>query len=656
MLPPVSAGTAGAVGRSANAASRLRVTRSRARGRVTVLTVAAALVYAVDGLIRLRRFRDGTFDLVIFDQAVRGYAHFRAPASIARGVADGVGTHFLVLADHWSPILALLAPLYWIHDGPATLIVAQAALFALAIPPLWVFTRRLLGPGAAYFVCGAYALSLPVAAAVNFDFHEVAFVPVLTAVMAERCQAGRRMHAVIAAIALLMVKEDMGLLVAGYGAYLFLIRQRKFGLSFMAGGVAATWLSTRVLIPAFGGSASFYWAYGQLGATVPAAAWHVVTHPLQAVRILVTPHVKMSTMVSLVAPLGFLPLASPMIVAAVPLLLERMLATGYPAWWTTDYHYDAFIVMVLVLAAVDGAARIQRLIRVQVRGSRPWLRIWPRARAAAGTEHGTAGTGGRFAGGPAERLAAGGAKAYGTAVDGRAAGGGQADGTSVGGVAADGALAHRATAREAPAREAPAQGALAREALAREALAHDTLRRGADGKSAAARRAGRCAARWVPLASLWAAAIFAAAVVALPQNPLGQLLHPTFYTVNARVRAAVVAASMVPDGALVEATDYVGPHLSGRAQVLLLDGTPRWAPWVVVDTRGLDFPFCAPAQQGALVSYLKAHGYTKVFSRDGFVVLRRPQDARTQAALRHPTKASGLRGNTCARYRQQAGR
>ena len=32
--------------------------------------------------------------------------------------------------------------LYWIYNGPQTLLVAQAVLFALAIPPLWVFTRR----------------------------------------------------------------------------------------------------------------------------------------------------------------------------------------------------------------------------------------------------------------------------------------------------------------------------------------------------------------------------------------------------------------------------------------------------------------------------------------------------------------------------------
>ena len=153
------------------------------------LTAAAAFIYCLDSLILLRRFLASTFDLVIFDQGIRGYAHFQVPASIARGVSDGQGPHFLLLADHWSPVLALLAPLYWIHDDPSTLLVAQGVLFALAIPPPWAYTRRQLGEGAAYFVCVAYALSLPIMAAVIFDFHEVAFVPVLTAVMVERFDA-----------------------------------------------------------------------------------------------------------------------------------------------------------------------------------------------------------------------------------------------------------------------------------------------------------------------------------------------------------------------------------------------------------------------------------------------------------------------------------
>src|SRR5580704_1328179 len=262
--PRTAGGTA--VGRG-----RLKAQWSRSSVKVGALTVAAAIVYCLDSLNLFRRFLASTFDLVIFDQGIRGYAHLSAPVSIARGISDGQGAHLELLADHWSPVLSLLAPLYWIHDGPATLLVAQGVLFALAIPPLWIYTRRRLGPAAAYFVCVTYALSLPVMAAVVFDFHEVAFVPVLTAVLVERFDAGRRWQAVLAAVVLLGVKEDMGLLVAGFGCYLLLTRRRRgdgwTGLAFVIGGLAATWVATHVLIPAFGGSATFYWAYAPFGAT-----------------------------------------------------------------------------------------------------------------------------------------------------------------------------------------------------------------------------------------------------------------------------------------------------------------------------------------------------------------------------------------------------
>ena len=505
--------------------------------RVGALAAAAAFVYCLDSLTLFRRFLATTFDLVIFDQGIRGYAHFRAPVSIARGVSDGQNAHFLLLADHWSPILALLAPLYWIHDSPTTLLVAQGALFALAIPPLWVYTRRRLGEAAAYLVCVAYALSLPVMAAVVFDFHEAAFVPVLTAVMVERFDADKRWHGVLAAVALLLVKEDMGLLVAGFGGYLLLTRRRWTGLAFIVGGLAATWVATHVLIPAFGGSASFYWAYGQFGSTLGSAALNVLTHPLRALDVFVSPWVKARTMIGLLAAFGFLPLASPMVVAVLPLLAERMLASGYPLWWQAKFQYDAFLVMILCCAAVDGAARLQR----------HWPQRW------------------------------------------------------------DKWLTYPLT----------------RPKWAR----HD----GTPWRTA----------------TLWAAGICAAALVYFPSSPFGSLLHPGFYGLNARARAAAAAVAHVPAGVEVEAANNIGPHLSGRDTVLLLDGTPRWAPWVVADTIGLDFPFCTPHQQAAEAAYLLAHGYTLVFADDGYEVLHRPADWRTAQALAHPLPAARLHTDIC---------
>ena len=308
---------------------------------VGTLTALMAAVYSVFSLTLDHTFQTSSYDLVIFDQAVRSYAHFQPGISIIKGLHNGFGPHFSVLGDHWSPILASLAPLYWIYDSPETLLVAQAVLFALAVPPLWLFTRRAFGGGekatiAAYLVAVAYALSWPIASAAAFDFHEVAFAPVLTAVALERLQAGRLRTALIALAALLLVKEDMGLFVAGIGCYLAVARprvvsrQRLVAATLIVLGVADTWLATYVLIPAFGGRSDYYWAYGALGRNVPQAAGHIVAHPVGALRLFVTPRVKLGTMLWLLAPFCFLPLLSPITIAVIPLLAERMLQNQFP--------------------------------------------------------------------------------------------------------------------------------------------------------------------------------------------------------------------------------------------------------------------------------------------------------------------------------------
>ena len=351
---------------------------------IAILTALAATGLTVFSLNLYYDFHASSYDLVIFDQAVRSYAHFRPGISIMKGLHNGFGPNFSVLGDHFSPIIASLAPLYWIHSGPQTLLVAQAVLLALAIPPLWIFTRRAFGGGrkatvAAYLVSVAYGLSWPIAAVAAYDFHEVAFAPVLTAVALERFQAGRIRSALIALALLLLVKEDMGLLVAGIGCYFVVSRPRAVPRQWLVGigcvviGVAFTAFAVYVLIPASGGRADYYWAYANLGRNAPQAAWHLITHPISSLRLVITPGVKLNTMLWLVGVLCFLPLLSPIVIAVVPLLLERMLNSKFPNWWVTNFQYNAYLEVVLVCAAVDGAARLDRWVtrgRQQLAGAR----------------------------------------------------------------------------------------------------------------------------------------------------------------------------------------------------------------------------------------------------------------------------------------------
>ncbi|WP_246079910.1 DUF2079 domain-containing protein [Nonomuraea mesophila] len=329
---------------------------------VGAVTLAAAVAYAVLGLVKLATFRASTFDLVIVDQAVRNYAGLRLPYIPVRGMFGDRGMEYVQLADHFTPLYAVLAPFYWLHDGPGTLIVAQAVLFAAAIPFVWLFTRRVLGTWPAYLVCVAYALSWPVAQAVAFDVHEVMFVPVLTAIMIERYHAGRMLPAFLAMAALLLVKEDMGLMVIGAGACLIALGDRWRGVLTALLGLGTVLLVRGLTISVFGGDAKDYWAYGHLGDDLPGALLGILSDPLGAVLLLFSEEAKVDTLLLMVWPTLLLCLLSPLSLVALPHVLVRMLADR-SQWWQADFHYSAFTVVILFCAGVDGLSRLSRLVK-----------------------------------------------------------------------------------------------------------------------------------------------------------------------------------------------------------------------------------------------------------------------------------------------------
>ena len=222
-----------------------------------------------------------------------------------------------------------------------------------------MFTRRALGGGpeataAAYLICVSYGLSWPVAAAVDFDFHEVAFAPVLTAVALERLQAGRLRTALIALAALLLVKEDMGFLLAGIGIYLAAARPRAVG------GRSTDWAGPRrgrtglqraghdVLIPRSAAAPTTTGRTASWAITSRRSSGTSLSHPLSTFRMLITPGVKATTMAWLLAALCLLPLCRRSRWRRSRCWHERMLNRKFPNWWGTSFQYNAYLEIILV--------------------------------------------------------------------------------------------------------------------------------------------------------------------------------------------------------------------------------------------------------------------------------------------------------------------
>ncbi|MFG2717389.1 DUF2079 domain-containing protein [Streptomyces sp. NPDC048416] len=307
----------------------------------------ACALFALYATVSARRqalVRTTGYDLGIFEQAVRAYAHLRAPVAPLRG--DG----FNLLGDHFHPVLAVLAPLYRLAPSPYTLLLAQAALLALAVVPLARQAARVIGRRAAHVIAFGYGLSWGIASAVGFDFHEVCFAVPLASYALEALARGRWRRAVAWAVPLLLVKEDLGLTLAAIGAYVAWRGPRRLGLAIAALGLLGSALAFTVLMPFFNPTGTYAHA-ANLAPAHHSPLTTLLLAPLDAVR----PEVKATTLVLVFAPAALIALRSPLALIAVPTLGWRMLSAN-AFHWGTAFHYTA-VLMPVVLAALTDALR-----------------------------------------------------------------------------------------------------------------------------------------------------------------------------------------------------------------------------------------------------------------------------------------------------------
>ncbi|MFF5975892.1 DUF2079 domain-containing protein [Streptomyces sp. NPDC012769] len=319
-----------------------------------IATVLGGL-YFLYSWVQYERFRTPSWDLGIFEQSVRAYAELRAP------IVDIKGPGFLILGDHFSPVTALLAPLYWVWSSPLVLLLAQAALFAASAVVVGRTAHQVLGSRAAGIgLTVAYGLSWGLQEAVKSDFHEIAFAVPLLALTCRALLLGRWNAAVAWSVPLVLVKEDMGLTVAMVGAVLVVKGQKRLGAALAGFGAAFFALTVLVLIPAASRVGQYdYWA--KIEKTGDGAEVSFLDSVLGAFA-----HgEKWEMVLFLVGITGFLCLRSPLMLLVLPTLGWRFLSHD-PNHWGMLWHYSAILMPVVFLALVDAVRAVRR-------SPRPWL-------------------------------------------------------------------------------------------------------------------------------------------------------------------------------------------------------------------------------------------------------------------------------------------
>ena len=303
-----------------------------------VLVWAAAAVFAggfgATAVLRHRAFESGRFDLGNMTQAVWSTAH-----GDFLSVTDVHGEQISRLGSHFDPILALLAPLWWLWPDPELLLVVQAvAVAAGALPVFWLARKHLSSDRRALALAVAYLLSPPVQWLTVSDFHAVAFACPLLLFAWWHLDEGRLWTFALLAAAAIATKEHVGLTVAAMGVW-YAVRHRapRTGAAIAGTAGAVALLAALVVVPHFApaGTSAFESRYES---------------PSLDGRDL-------SYLASLLFPLALLPLAAPLaLLAALPELGLNLLSSTVTQT-SVKTHYAATLIPALLAATVFGVAR-----------------------------------------------------------------------------------------------------------------------------------------------------------------------------------------------------------------------------------------------------------------------------------------------------------
>jgi uncharacterized membrane protein len=331
-----------------------------ARAVLAAGIAAYAAGFAALSMLRHSAFFTGRFDLGNMVQAVWSTAHGH-PLRMTNLHGEQISR----LAAHVDPILVLFAPLWWVWPSTDLLLLVQAVAVALGALPVFLLARKHLTSARAGVGFALAYLLYPATGWLTLnEFHPVALATPLLLFAFWYLDEDRVLPFALFAIAASACKEEIALVVAGFGIW-YAIAHRRW----LAGAAIATlggaWaaIAIGVVIPHYhaGAESDFYGRYSEVGGSAGGIVKTAFTHPLRIAEAAFSSR-DLRFLLELVAPLAALSLLAPLVLlAALPELAINLLSAT-TTQTSIHFHYTAGLIPPLVVAAIFGAKRLSRWV------------------------------------------------------------------------------------------------------------------------------------------------------------------------------------------------------------------------------------------------------------------------------------------------------
>ena len=319
------------------------------------LAGGTALFFAL-GAWRYAHWHASVNDLGIYLHALWliSHGHLLARNSLLPGNLPTLGDTFSLV---WYP----LAPLVRHLGGVWFLLALQAACLAAFAGLIAVLAARRTGSERLGWLFGLLAFtSATVWDLALFDVHPDAMaLPLLAILLLWEAEHGRRVGWALAAVALLLFKDELALVLALYGVALLLRRRHRRGAMALVLGGAWLFAVEGILIPRLTGGLDIHLAaYAAYGTSMTQVALTVLAHPWVVLEAAVR-HPRY--LLLLLGPVAFAPVLRP--VRSLPGIgiAVMNLLSSFHAQTNVLSQYSAFCLPFFYAAMIDAVPLYRRM-------------------------------------------------------------------------------------------------------------------------------------------------------------------------------------------------------------------------------------------------------------------------------------------------------
>lgn len=312
--------------------------------------------FTVITFLRYDHFYTGRFDLGNMAQTVWNTLNGRIFLMTNPNATEPISR----LAFHADFILILLTPFYALWQNPKTLLLIQTVVLAFGAYFVYRIGCEVIKNKNLALVFGfAYLINPAIQRTNIYDFHPVTLATTFLLAAFYVLLKKRYGYFVLFAVLAALCKEQVWLIIALFGAYIFIFhKKRLFGLSVFAVSLSMTYyLITHAIPQALGGHHFALEYYAEFGEGPLDVAKAVIFSPHKVIELLMEEG-RVIYMRQLLLPVGYLPVLAPLfLIFAGPDLGINLLSSNVQLH-QIYYQYSATITPFIFIAAIYAASFI----------------------------------------------------------------------------------------------------------------------------------------------------------------------------------------------------------------------------------------------------------------------------------------------------------